>query len=72
MIILINTQDVVTLNVIDGEIIACENQAPCVDLKYDTAYKSNCMHQTNKLWSDFLSVNLWSGAKYLSSDYFSM
>ena len=47
--ILINTQDVVTLNVRDGEIIACKNKAPCVDLKYDCAYKSNCMHQINKL-----------------------
>ena len=49
LIILINTQDVVTLNVRDSEIIACENKAPCVDLKYDTKYKNNCMHQTNKL-----------------------
>ena len=46
---LINTQDVETLNVRDSEIIVCENKASCVDLKYNTAYKSNCMHQNNKL-----------------------
>ena len=72
MIILINTQDVVILNVWDSEIIAWENKAPCVDLKYDTAYKSNCTHQTDKLWSNFLSIDLWSGTKYFSSDYFDM
>jgi len=55
---------------IDSEIIAYENKASCVDLKYDIAYKSNCMHQTNKLWSIFLLIGLWSGTKYFSSDNF--
>ena len=64
MILLTNTQADVTLNVWDSEIIAWENKAPCNDLKYDTAYKSNCTHQTNKIWSDFLSIDLWSGTKY--------
>ena len=70
MIIVINTQDVVTLSVWDSEIIACENKVAYVDMKYDIAYKSNCTHQTDKLWSNFLSIDLWSGTKYFSSDYF--
>ena len=45
MIILINTQDDVTLNVSNSKIIIYENKASYVDMKYDIAYKSNCTHQ---------------------------
>lgn len=72
MIILINTQDGVTLNVSNSKIIVYENKASYVDMKYDITYKSNCTYQTDKLWSNFLSINLWSGTKYFSFDYFDM
>ena len=72
MIILINTQDDVTLNVSNSKIIVYENKASYADMKYDIAYKSNCTHQTDKLWSNFLSIDSWSGTKYFSSDYFDM
>ena len=72
MIILLNTQDDVILNVWNSKIIVYENKASYVDMKYDIVYKSNCTHQTDKLWSNFLSIDLWSGTKYFSSDYFDM
>ena len=72
LIILIYTQDDVTLNVSNSKIIIYENKASYVDMKYDIAYKSNCTHQTDKLWSNFLSIDLWTGTKYFSSDDFDM
>ena len=46
---MINTQDDVTLNVSNSKIIVYENKASYGGMKYDITYKSNCMHQTNKL-----------------------